>query len=74
MVIYLNHLQKKAITNAAANSNRLVSADASAVANLLLSSSPSTALTSPDSVLAANDSSVSRTKNIVGVVLPGNWE
>jgi len=74
MVVYLNHLQKKAITKAAANSCRFVSADASAVANLLLNSSPATAPSSPDPVLAANDSSVTRPKNFVGAALPGNWE
>jgi hypothetical protein len=75
MVAYLGHLEKKAITKAATDGRPLVSADASAVADLLLRSAATPARSScAPSSTPANDPTVSIRNRFIGVVLPGKWK
>lgn len=74
MVVYLGHLEKKAIAKAATTGKPRVSADASSVADLLLRGTATSAHLSKDFIEPANDASVSRKNNLIGVVLPAHWE
>ncbi len=71
MVVYFGHLEKKAIAKATADGKPLVSADASAAADLMLHFA---AISSRSSIKPAKDSSISRNDKFIGGTLPSNWE
>lgn len=73
MVAYLGHLEKKAISKAAATGKLLVSADASAAADLLLRSTTTLVRSSSAPSKPANDPSVSTDNRLLGGVLPNKW-
>lgn len=72
VVVYLDHLQTKAIAGANATGKPRVSADASAIADLLLRSGRTSVLSNSETSRPANDDQVAR-KNVVGIKLPPHW-
>jgi hypothetical protein len=73
MVVYLGHLEKKAIAKAAETGKPLVSADASAIADLLLRGVPTPVRSSTNPLQPANSPYASGNK-VIGLALPASWE